>query len=168
MKTFKQKSKALEKIKDKLNRSKIAVFTSFVRQGEKGMSVAQMRDLRNALRPLDAEYGVEKKTLLDKVLRDARKDGPQIFSYQGSLGVMYAYSDPYAATKGMYQYARKNPILKFYGALFGLEFLDENQIVEFAKIPSRDVLLTRLVGMLMHPIRGLAVALDQIAKQRTS
>ncbi len=165
MKTKVQKGESLKVIKDKLTKSKITIFTSFAQQGTKGLNVTTMKELRNSLRPLESEYTVEKKTLLDKALKDGKRES-QVFTYAGSMGVTYGSGDPFAIAKALYQFSKKNVALKLYGAYMGEEFIDEAHLVEMAKMPTKDVLIGRLVGMLSYPIRGLAVVLDQVAKQR--
>ena len=64
MKSKTQKKEELKKLKAKLPKSKITVFTTFSRAGEKGLSVAQMSELKKALRAIDAELFVTKKTLM--------------------------------------------------------------------------------------------------------
>ncbi len=124
MKTKKQKNESLTKLQDNLKRSKIVVFTSFAKQGEKGG--------------------------------------------KGSMGVAFGFEDPFATAKVLHQFAKKNPVVKLYGAIFGDKVLTEAQINELAKLPSKEILLGRLVGMLSYPIRGLAVTLDQIAKKKSA
>ena len=165
MKTKKQKKESLNKLNDRLSKAKIAVITSFARQGEKGLSVKDMREIKKSLKGFNSEYVVEKKTLLDKALVNAKKK-MDTFSFQGSLGVMYVYGDEYATTKALHQFAKKFPVLKFFAGIYGDQLLSEAQIVEMAKMPSREVLLGRLVGMLSYPIKGLAVVLDQITKTK--
>ncbi len=168
MKTKKQKNESLTKLQDNLKRSKIVVFTSFAKQGEKGLTVLGLRELRNTLRPLKSKYSVEKKTLLQKAIKDSKQKGPDIFSFGGSMGVAFGFEDPFATAKVLHQFAKKNPVVKLYGAIFGDKVLTEAQINELAKLPSKEILLGRLVGMLSYPIRGLAVTLDQIAKKKSA
>ena len=157
MKTRQQKQEELTAIKEKLAKAKIIIFSSFAQVGQKGLTVSGMKELRASLRPLDAQYSVEKKTLFDRAAHQ---------SFPGSLGVAYGYGDPFAIAKALYQFAKKNPVFRLYGALMGSDFMDEEKFLEMAKLPDKEVLIGRLVGMLSYPIRGLAVALDQIAKQR--
>ncbi len=165
MKTKQQKHKSFKEIKDKLSKAKITVVTSFSQAGSKGLNVSMMKDLRKSLRPLDSEYEVTKKTVLDKALTSDQK-ASRIFTNPGSIGVAYGYGDPFGVAKALYQFAKKNAALKLYGAYLGSEFLDEAQFLEMAKLPTKEVLIGRLVGMLSYPIRGLAVVLDQIAKTK--
>lgn len=153
MKTKAQKSESLKKIKEKLAKAKLVIFTSFASLGQKGLNVANMRELRKSLKPLDAEYTVEKKTLLDRAVHQ---------TFPGSLGVTYGYGDPYAIAKALYQFAKKNPVLKLFGGLMGDTALDEAMVLEMAMMPTKEVLLGRLVGMLSYPMRSLAIVLSQI------
>ncbi len=166
MKTKKQKHDSFKAIKDKLTKAKITIVTSFSQAGSKGLNVSNMKELRKSLRPLNSEYEVTKKTVLDKALTSEQK-ASQIFLNQGSIGVAYGYGDPFGVAKALYQFAKKNTALKLYGAYLGSEFMDEAQLLEMAKLPSKEVLIGRLVGMLSYPMRSLAVVLDQIAKSRT-
>jgi len=157
MKTKLQKKENFNAIKAKLANAKMTVFTSFSRAGSKGLNVSDMKELRKSLRPLDAEYTVEKKTIFDRAIH---REIP------GSLGVAYMYGDPFATVKAIYQFAKKHAALKMHGGLQGSEFVEASVLAEWAKLPSKEVLIGRLVGMLSYPVRGLAVVLDQIAKQR--
>src|SRR3989344_3386757 len=155
MKTKQQKQASLKETKEKLSRAKVAIFTTFAQHGAKGLNVSGMRELRKSLRPLDAEYTVEKNTIFNRVVDQ---------KLPGSLGVTYGYGDPYAIAKALFQFAKKNPVLKLFGGLMGNTVLDEAMVVEMAKMPSKEVLIGRLVGMLSYPLRSFAVVLDQIAK----
>jgi len=165
MKTKQQKKESLKELQGKLAKAKITVFTSFAQQGQKGMNVTNMGTLRKSLRPLDSKYSVEKKTLLDRALKHDKKESV-VFSYPGSIGVTYGYGDPFSVLRALYQFSKKNQALKLYGGFMGEEFLDGVKIIELAKLPTKEVLLGQLVGMLSYPIRSLAVVLQQIALKK--
>ena len=174
MKSKIQKSEELQSLKDKLPKSKITVFTSFspstssgqVKTGEKGLSVAQMIELKRLLRSLGAEYFVTKKTLMNLALKEKKYDGLDIYKMEGSIGLVLGDDDPYAVAKKVYEFSRKNKFLHFWGALFDGKFLGKDGFLEIAKMPSKEVLIGRLLGMLTYPMRGLAVALSEVAKKR--
>ena len=167
MKSKTQKSQDIKKLKEKLPKSKITVFTTFSRAGEKGLSVAQMRELKNSLRGL-AEYFVTKKSLIEKTLRDLKYDGADVYGINGSMGLVFSEGDAYAVSKKLYEFSRKNPALQFFGAIFENSFLGKDAFLEIAKMPSRETLLIRLFGMMRYPLSGLAIVLDQISKQKNS
>jgi len=169
MKSFTQKKLELIKLKDKLAKSKLTVFTSFARAGEKGLSVKNMQTLKRSLRDADSEYIVEKKTLLNKALESRKSDlldGVNVFDFDGSLGVVFSYGEETAAAKSVYEFSKKNQALKLYGAIFGKKVLDGKGIIEFAKLPSREVLIGRIMGLVKYPLSALANILGQVAKQK--
>lgn len=176
MKTKTQKIDELKKLKDVLPTSGITIFTTFAREGEKGLSVAQMQELKRVLRAMGSSYTTAKKTLLEIALRDLKYDGVDVFGMQGSIGLVLgapastgsgeAKEDAYGIARKIYEFAKKNPGLQFFGAWHNGLFLTREQLLEMALMPSCEVLLGRLVGLLTYPMRGLAVVLKQIADKQ--
>ena len=193
MKTKAQKKEDLAKLQKKISSSAITIFTGFARAGEKGLSVAQMRELKRLLKDAGSEYLVAKKTILERALKQARlpepaaqaaggqveHDGIDVYGMDGSLGVVVgppsreasegqapSDGDAYAIAKKAYEFSRKNQALKFFGAWFGGAFLGAERFLEMARMPSRNELLARFAGMLKYPIRGLAVVLKQIVEKQ--
>ncbi len=164
MKSKIQKKKELVELKEKLLKSKITIFTSFAREGEKGLNVSGMRALKKDLRATDSEYIVEKKTLLNKALAEDKKD-IDVFQYPGSMGIVFGYGEETAIAKSVYNFARKNPAMKYFGALQAGRFMDLTEFAEFAKLPVREVLIARLLGMIKYPLSALAATLHQIAEK---
>lgn len=165
MKSKAQKSQDLKKLKKELDKAKISIFTTFSRAGEKGLSVAQMRELKNSLRG-SADYFVTKKSLIEKALKAMNYDGVDVYGIQGSMGVVFSEDDAYAVSKKLYEFSRKNPALQFFGAIFDKNFLAKDAFMEMAKMPSREILLARLFGMMKYPISGLAIVLNEVAKKK--
>ena len=176
MKTKAQKKENLAELQKKISSSAITIFTGFApagRQaggkGEKGLSVAQMRELKRLLKDAGSEYLVAKKTILERALKHVKHDGVNVYDMDGSLGVVIGLStdgDAYAIAKKAYEFSRKNQALKFFGAWFNGAFLGAEQFLEMAKLPSRPALLSQLLGMMKYPISAMAMVLSQIAKQR--
>src|SRR3990167_6849199 len=108
MKSFQQKKEELAKLKEKFSRANITIFTSFAKEGERGLNVGNMRTLKAGLRSVDSEYLVEKKTLLDKALKESKSE-VDVFQFQGSLGAAFGYGDEQSAAKSIYNFAKKNP-----------------------------------------------------------
>jgi large subunit ribosomal protein L10 len=167
MKTKVRKTEELKSLKTKLPKSKITVFTSFSKAGEKGLSVAKMSELKKLLRSLNSEYVVTKKTLMDLAFKDKNYDGLDVYQMEGSLGIVLGDEDPYMIAKKIYEFSKKNPALHFWGAVMEDKFVSVDGFMEIAKMPSKEVLIGRLLGMLTYPMRGLAVALSEIAKKQS-
>ncbi len=166
MKTRVQKKEELKKLEEKLPKSSITIFTTFAREGEKGLSVGQIQELKRALRTVASEYSTAKKTLLDIAMHDLKYDGIDVYSMPGSIGLVTGASDPYAVSKKVYEFSKKNQAIRFFGALIDGKFVDKALFLEMAVMPSREVLLARLFGMLMYPLSSLAMVLNQVAKQK--
>ena len=168
MKNKTQKKEELKKLKEKLPKSTITVFTTFSRAGEKGLSVAQMSELKKVLRAIDAELFVTKKTLMDLALRQyvdiSKYPGLDIYGMDGSVGLVLGGGEGYAISKKLYEFAKKNKALQFFGAIFENNFIGKDGFLEMAKMPSRETLLARLFGMMKYPISGLAIVLSEVAK----
>ncbi len=176
MKSRTQKKEELKSLRGKLPNSQITVFTSFARTGEKGLSVAQMTQLKRLLREIKSEYVVTKKTLVEMATKEMSGDAVvDVYSMVGSLGLVVGPAkekdganseEPYGIAKKVYDFAKKNPALQFFGAFVGGVFISKEQFLEMAKMPSREVLIGRLLGMMRYPISGLAIVLNQVGKQK--
>ena len=177
MKSKTQKKEELKKLMEKIPKSKITVFSTFSRAGEKGLSVAQMSELKKTLRQVDAEYLVLKKTLIAVALKNLKYGGVDVFSFDGSVGLVIGPpsaqtggggGDSYAVAKKLYEFSKKNAALQFFGALYENNFIDKDAFMEMAQMPSRETLLARLFGMMKYPISSLAIVLNQIKEQQDS
>lgn len=166
MKTKAQKTAELQSLRSKLPGSSITVFTTFAKPGEKGLSVSQMQTLKRGIRALDSEYVVTKKTLVDRAVKGAAEGDVDVYGMEGSVGVVIGKGDAYAIAKKLYDFAKTNPALQFWGGMFGGKFINKEGFLEMAKMPSKEVLIGRLLGMLTYPMRGLAVSLSEIAKKK--
>lgn len=165
MKPKSQKKEELKKLKAKLPKSKITIFTTFSRAGEKGLSVAQMSELKRALRSIGAELLVTKKTLMDLALKELKSEA-DVYSMEGSVGLVLGTEDVYGISKKLYEFAKKNKALQFFGAIFESHFIGKDGFLEMAMMPSREVLLARLFGMMKYPISGLTIVLNEVAKKK--
>ena len=177
MKSRTQKSKELKNLEAKLPSSKITIFTSFspsthstssgqAKSGEKGLSVAQMTELKRLLRGIKSEYFVTKKTLMDLALKNKKYDGLDVYKMEGSVGLIIGNEDPYIIAKKVYEFSKKNQALHFWGSILDGKFTGKEGFLEIARMPSKEVLIGRLLGMLTYPMRGLAVVLSEAAKQK--
>lgn len=165
MKTRTQKATELSLLKEKLPKATIRIFTTFARDGEKGLSVAEMQKLKRALRKIGAEFLIAKKNLVAIASSDLQYDGVDVFSMNGSVGIALAEGDQYAAAREVYKFAKEHEALKLYSA-WGDGYITPELLAEMATMPTREELVVRLLGMLQYPIRSLAMVLQQIADKQ--
>jgi large subunit ribosomal protein L10 len=115
-----------------------------------GLSVAKMQELRRALKQAGGEYRVAKNTLARRALKDTayrRLDDLMV----GPTGLVFGYGDPVAVTKVLVRFAEENEKLSIKAAVLDERVLEAAAVVALAKLPSREVLLAMLLGLLQAP-----------------
>jgi len=120
----------------------------------KGLTVAKIRQLRRTIREAGGEYKVAKNTLARRAIVEtgfSRLD--EIL--RGPTGLVFGYSDPVAVTKALVKFTEENDKLSVKAAVLEQELLDSAAVVELAKLPSREVLLGTLLGLLQAPASQL-------------
>lgn len=167
MRTKAQKQQIVKNLSAKLPKAGMVIFTSFSREGEKGLSVSQMRQLKSSLRNMGGEYLVAKKNLIKIAAEQTglAKLAPSD-NLGGSVGLALGpvQGDSISLSKALYDFSRTNPALKIFGALLEQRYLDADSFIEFAKLGSKEMLAARLFGMLQHPIKSFLVVLNNIKK----
>lgn len=143
-----------------------------------GMTVEDLTALRRELKAVNAEFKVVKNTIARKAV-EGRGESVIKDSFKGQMGVVYAYGDIAAAAKAFSEAAKKNDKLKIVGGYMESASLSTKQIVTLASLPSREVLLSKIIGSLVAPHRGLlgimqgvpramVSVLNQIKEQKTA
>lgn len=131
-----------------------------------GITVENVTKLRNQFRENGVEYCVLKNTLVKRALHemgitglDDQLEGPSAFAF--------GMSDPVSPAKVIYNFLEKEKLdcISVKAGLMGTEVLDEKAVKELSKLPSREVLLARLVGSLKAPISNLVYALEALRKK---
>ena len=144
---------------------KIAKAKSFVIVDYRGLTVAEDTQLRKELRENNVEYAVVKNRLTLRAMEKAGYTGlDQVLT--GPTAVAISYDDAVAPAKVLVTNAKKNNKLEVKGGMVEGKILSVNEINGVASIPAKPVLIAQLLGMLQTPIRGLAVALSEIAKKQ--
>jgi large subunit ribosomal protein L10 len=140
------KQELVTEMHERLTRAKAVFLADF-----RGMNVGQATTLRNELRAVSVEYKVFKNTLLDRAAKGT--DMECLTPYlAGPTAIAISYDDPVNAAKVLSKFA-KDPQGKFVlkvGVLSG-KLLDVKQIQALADLPSREVLLAKMLGSMQAP-----------------
>ena len=136
------KEQILSELQGKLKEAKLGVLTSF-----SGMNVAKMEALRTALRKSNAELKVVKNTLLGIASKETD------FSiladhFKWPVAVVLSHKDPVGPTKVLIDFAKKNPELEIKIGVLDGKLLTSSDISALAELPSREVLLGKLVSVM--------------------
>jgi large subunit ribosomal protein L10 len=130
----------------------------------RGITVADMTKLRVAARGAGVDLSVLKNTLARRAVKGTafesvgdKMTGPLIYGFS---------VDAVAAAKVVADFAKTNDKLVIRGGAFAGKALDVAGVKQLANIPSKEVLLAQLCGLLMSPISRTAVVLGALAKKK--
>ncbi len=124
----------------------------------RGASVPQAAELRARLHEADATFRVVKNTLTERAADQAGADGLKIY-LEGPTAMTFVRGDAAAAAKALADFRRTSGLLTFKGGWMNGEALSPDQMDAIARLPTRDVLYGRLVGMVASPLTGLVTSL---------
>ena len=145
------KIKLVKDIKEKFDKSKVVILTDY-----KGLTMSQLSKLRGKLRTIDAEYKVFKNTLISRAIKDKSYDGIDPL-LTGSTAILFGYKDQVAPTKVLSEFIKENEKPGIKGGLLDGKVIDTKTITMLAKLPSREVLLGRVVGTMKAPITNFVL-----------
>jgi large subunit ribosomal protein L10 len=166
------KEKTVDDLKEKLTQTRSLILTDF-----RGLNVEDLSRLRRDLKRSGAEYRITKNTLIRMAARESGLEA--IVDYlKGPTGLVFSYQDPISPAKVLHEFLQKSekPKIKtiwMEGKLFG-----ENQLKRLATLPSKEVVLTQIVGSLNAPmanfvgtlqgmLRNLVGVIDAIKETRS-
>jgi len=130
----------------------------------RGITVADMTKLRASARSQGVSLSVLKNTLARRAVNGSSFE---VLVDQMTGPLVYGFSeDAVAAAKVVADFAKTNEKLVIRGGAFGGKALDVNGVKQLASIPSREVLLAQLCGLLMSPISRTAVVLGALAAKK--
>ena len=130
----------------------------------RGITVADMTNLRNKARSSGVSLSVLKNTLARRAVAGSAFE---VAADQMTGPLIYGFSvDAVAAAKVVAEFAKTNDKLVIRGGVYGGKALDANGVKELASIPSKEVLLAQLCGLLKSPISRTAVVLGALATQK--
>jgi large subunit ribosomal protein L10 len=125
----------------------------------KGMTVAEITNLRRLLKSSSLEYSVVKNTLARIASQDT---GIAVAadSLTGPVGIAIGYDDPVLVLKKVLEFKKTNEKLQIKGAVVEGKFCGPDVVKDIAALPSREILLSMLAGAFQAPLGKLAGALN--------
>jgi large subunit ribosomal protein L10 len=166
-----EKANSIRELQERLRGARSAVLTDF-----RGLSVAEMTELRNLLRKSAVDYTVIKNTLARIAVQDTDLAGLATY-FQGPTAVAISRADPMAASKILSTWGRTRPAFALKGGVVEGQIVGPAEIVALANLPPREVLLARMAGafqgplqalarVLAGPVQAVASVLDQVRQQK--
>jgi len=156
--TKEKKDQLLEQYKDMLADAHISVVA-----GYQGLKMAEMTALRNQLRPLGVEMHVVKNTLARLALSRLGVTTPETL-WQEANAIAVSKQDVAAAAKALVAYAKNEQRFVIKAGVLGKQTISAEQVGSLADLPSREVLLGRVLGGIQAPITGLVTVLGGVSR----
>ncbi len=166
-----EKATSIAALRQKLSAARSAVLTDF-----RGLSVAEITELRRLLRKSAVDYTVVKNTLAKIAIQNTELAGLAVY-LEGPTAIAISREDPVAASKLLSTWGRTRPTFAVKGGMVEGQVVGPAEIVALADLPPRAVLLGRVAGafqaplqalanVVAGPVRALASVLDQVRQQK--
>lgn len=155
-KAIQAKKQIVADIKGKIERSKGLVLYDY-----RGLTVAEVTELRNNFREMGVEYHVIKNSMMKRAAEALGISGLDEH-LGGPTAVAFGYNDPVAPAKVLVEFVKKVKKTQIKAGVLGSKVIDVESINSLAQLPSREQLLAQLAGTLNAPIAGLARSLSGI------
>ncbi|MGZ4451955.1 MAG: 50S ribosomal protein L10 [Actinomycetes bacterium] len=141
------KAAAVAELTEEFRSSNAAVLTEY-----RGLTVAQLKELRRSLSGADTTYSVVKNTLTKIAAREA---GVSAFDdlLQGPSAIAFVKGDPVEAAKGLRDFAKAHPLLVIKGGVLDGNPLSPDEIKKLADLESREVLLAKMAGAMQATLQ---------------
>ncbi|QXM07301.1 50S ribosomal protein L10 [Crassaminicella indica] len=151
------KKQIVEEIKGKFSKAQSAVVVDY-----RGLTVEEATELRKKMREAGVEYKVYKNTLMRLAVKDTDFESLTA-NLTGPNAVAFGYEDPVTPAKILNDFAKDHKALELKAGVVEGQYYDVDTIKEIAEIPSREVLLAKLLGSIKSPLSNLAYLLQAIA-----
>jgi large subunit ribosomal protein L7/L12 len=156
------KATAVADLHERFSRAKLAVMTECA-----GVSANEISGLRKQLRGAKAELKVVKNTLAARAVEGTSLVGAKPH-FKGPMAVVIGYHDPVLPTKILREFLRgekREEKIKVTGGVLEGKLLTTAELMAVADLPSREILLARLLAVMQGPVRGLVYVLSGLVRE---
>lgn len=150
----------VEEIKDKINKAVSLTFVDY-----RGLTVEEDTKMRAELRKSGVEYKVYKNRLLIKALQELGLTGYEDI-LEGTTAVAFGMQDEVSAPRILVKTVEDTKKMQIKGGILNGARIDTAMVEKLAKIPSKEVLISKLLYLLQSPVRSVAIALNAIAEKK--
>ena len=154
-----QKQEAVQQLTERFHKAQTAVFADY-----RGLTVAQMTQLRVRMRGVHGALHVVKNRLAKRALEAAKISGLDKF-FTGPTAVASSEGDAAALAKTLVDFAKENETLKLKGGYVEGKVIELHAVKALATLPSRDVLLAQVFGLFKTPATQLVNVLAAVPRQ---
>ena len=155
-----QKEQLVAEIAEKLKKAQSVVMFDY-----RGLTVAEVTELRSQMRKAGNEYVIVKNSMVERACDIVGVDESVKEMLKGPSAFAIGYDDAVSPAKILKDTVKKLKKCEIKGGIVNGKVTDAAGIDALAELPPKEVLIARMLGSMMSPISGLAIVLDQIAKK---
>ncbi len=170
MKKLKGKEDVVADVKERVSKASFALVTDY-----RGMTVAELTELRKRLKQNNAECKIAKNTLMKIAVRDTNLKELESLLV-GPSALLLSYGEPTACAKTLVEYNKEIEKGSVKGGVFEGKLLTQEEVQVFATLPSKEVLIAQIAGLLTSStasivgifeglIRDIALLSEEVAKK---
>ena len=159
-KALNQKKAEVKELAEKMKEAKLILLTDY-----RGIGVVDDTELRRNLRNVNATCSVIKNNITRRALKECGIEGLDE-ELVGPTAVIMSNEDYLGASKAIYNFTKTHDFYKIKGGVVDGKVMTADEIITLAKLPSREDLLSMLAGALLANISKVAVALNEVRKQK--
>ena len=156
------KVQKITELKEAFEKSNAVFFADY-----KGLTVEQLTDFRRKLRPLKTKVKVVKNNLAriaTKELNSGAETSQLLDRLAGPTLATFAFGDPSAVAKVISKFADDNEVFSLKESLLDSRLLTVKEVQELSKLPSREVLLAKMLSVLNGPVTGFVGVLAAVPR----
>ena len=146
-----KKAQIIDRLQEAFSKCSVGILTNY-----RGLSTPEVTILRRKLMESGAEYKVVKNTLARFAAQRAGRED-LVSSFEGPVAIAFGYGDITEPAKILADYIRTSKAsLSIEGGFLGDRLLTEEDVMTLSALPSRELLIARVVGRMQSPISALA------------
>lgn len=143
----------LGSVRQKVDRATAMFFVDYA-----GLTHRQLEEARRELKESDSEIGIIKNTLMNLALQEKKIDTKD--RLQGPFATLFSYEDPIKTVRVLAAFIKKYGLPKIKFGFFEGNLIDEAMVTKLSTLPSKEILIAKLLGTLNAPISGLVYVLN--------
>ncbi len=160
-KTLELKQSVVAGIKEKFEKAQTVVLVDY-----RGLTVAEDTELRTQLRQAGVEYVVLKNTMIHRATLDASYADEMAKHLEGPTAVAFGYEDMIAPAKILSDFSKKTKKMTIKCGVNDGAYLDEAGVQALANLPSKEVLIAKIMGSMMSSVSKFVYLLEALRKKQ--
>ena len=156
------KEAKVAEIKEKMEKSQAIILSEY-----QGLTVEEDTELRKKLREAGVEYKVYKNSLVTRAANELGL-GDVVQYLEGPVSIAFGYEDATAPARVLNNFAKDHKKLELKAGVVEGQFYDKDSIEQLASIPSKEVLIAKLLGSFKAPLSNFAYLINAIKDKKES